>query len=149
MPVVASSQLTISARPSLGATVALLELAGLPSSDLTESHLAHFFYCGADDARIALVGLELYESNALLRSLAVAPGARDRGLGSALVAHAEHYARSQGVRAMYLLTTTSERFFARRGYARIARAAVVPAIQSTHEFAHLCPDSSTLMAKAL
>jgi amino-acid N-acetyltransferase len=145
----AASALQISARPALRVAVALLEPAGLPATDLTEAHLEHFFYCGPNESPTGLIGLEIYDTNALLRSLLVAGPARGAGLGSALVRYAENYARSQGVRAMYLLTTTAERFFAQMGYARIARGAVVPAIQGTREFRELCPESSALMAKAL
>jgi amino-acid N-acetyltransferase len=95
------------------------------------------------------VGLELYGTDALLRSLVVAPSVRGTGLGSALVTHAEFYARTQGVRAMYLLTKTAERFFSQRGYQRIARGEAISAIESTREFRELCPESSALMAKAL
>jgi amino-acid N-acetyltransferase len=144
-----SSRPAISARPTLHSAVALLESVDLPASDLSEGHLEHFFYCGGPGALTALIGLELYGGDALLRSLVVAPGAREQGLGSALVEHAEKHARAQGVRAMYLLTTTAEQFFARRGYQRIARAGLVPAIQATREFRDLCPSSSALMAKAL
>jgi amino-acid N-acetyltransferase len=139
----------ISARPALHATVTLLEAAGLPSVDLTPAHLKHFFYCGTGEAPTALVELELYGADALLRSLVVNQAARRRGLGSALLEHVEDYARTQRVRAIYLLTTTAESFFERRGYHRIARAAAGPAIQATREFKDLRPQSSALMAKAL
>jgi amino-acid N-acetyltransferase len=149
MSALAPQELLISARPALRAVVALLESAGLPAVDLRREHLQHFFYCGASEAPTGLVGLELYGPDALLRSLVVVPATRGGGLGSTLLEHAEGYARSRGVRAVYLLTTTAERFFAQRGYVRVARAAVSPAIQGTQEFAQLCPDSSALMAKAL
>jgi amino-acid N-acetyltransferase len=145
----APQELLIRAQPPLRAAVALLESAGLPIIDLTASHLERFFYCGTSEAPTGMVGLELYGADALLRSLVISPAKRASGLGSALVEHAESYARSQGVRAIYLLTNTAEAFFAQRGYLRIARAAAVPAIQATHEFKELCPDSSAVMAKAL
>ena len=145
----AAAALQISARPPLRAAVALLEPAGLPATDLTEAHLEHFFYCGPRESPSGLIGLEIDGTNALLRSLLVASAARGAGLGSALVGYAERYARAQGVRAMYLLTTTAEGFFTRMGYARIARGSVVRAIQATREFSELCPASSALMAKAL
>lgn len=144
-----SSSPIISARPLLHVTVALLESAGLPACDLGPEHLEHFLYCGAAEAPTGLIGLEMYGADALLRSLVVTPAAREFGLGSALVVHAESYASSQGVRAMYLLTKAAERFFAQRGYQRITRAAAVPAIQATREFRQLCPDSAALMAKTL
>lgn len=97
--------------PSFRAAVALLAAVGLPSSDLTEPQLAHFLFSGPRDAPTGLVGLELYDGVALLRSLAVAPDARRSGLGSALLEQAEGYAYAHGVRSLYLLTTTAQRFF--------------------------------------
>ena len=76
-------------RPPQPGVVALLEAEGLPASDLTEGHLEHFFFTGSDGAPSALVGLEMYGEDALLRSLVVSATARTQGLGSALVQHAE------------------------------------------------------------
>jgi amino-acid N-acetyltransferase len=129
--------------------VAVLEAEGLPAFDLTESHLEHFFFTGADGAQSALVGLEIYGEAALLRSLVVSAAARTQGLGSALVLHAEEYAAARQVRALYLLTTTAETYFEHRGYKRIDRAEAPPAVKSTREFASLCPSSSAFMIKRL
>ena len=123
----------------------LLTEANLPTSDLTEAHLQHFFASGED----GVVGLEIYPPVALLRSLAVAASARGRGIGSALLADAERYAREQRIQQIYLLTSTAEQFFARAGYERVERAAVPQAIQETQEFSTLCPASSALMRKQL
>ena len=98
-------------RPPQSSVVALLEAEGLPASDLTEAHLQHFFFTGTDGAPSALVGLEFYGQDALLRSLVVSAVARTQGLGSALVLHAEEYAAAHQVRALYLLTTTAESYF--------------------------------------
>jgi amino-acid N-acetyltransferase len=143
------TEVRFSAQPELPVIVRLLEDAGLPALDLTESHLEHFFYCGPSQTPAGLVGLELYDTDALLRSLWVAPEARAEGLGSALVDHAEDHARVQGVRVMYLLTTTAEGFFAQLGYQRIARGLAPRAIQASREFRELCPDSSAVMVKSL
>jgi amino-acid N-acetyltransferase len=129
--------------------VALLEAEGLPASDLTETHLEHFFFTGSDGAPSALVGLEIYGEAALLRSLVVSVAARTQGLGSVLLLHAEEYAAAHQVRALYLLTTTAEPYFAHRGYRRIDRSEAPPSIQSTREFAGLCPSSSAFMIKRL
>jgi amino-acid N-acetyltransferase len=136
-------------RPPHLSVLALLEAEGLPASDLTEAHLEHFFFTGSDGAPSALVGLEIYEEAALLRSLVVSAAARIQGLGSALVLHAEQYAASHQVRALYLLTTTAESYFEHRGYKRIDRAEAPSSIQSTREFASLCPSSSAFMIKRL
>jgi len=136
-------------RPPHLSVVALLEAEGLPASDLTDTHLEHFFFTGTDDAPSALVGLEIYGEAALLRSLVVSAAARTKGLGSALVLHAEEYAAAHQVRALYLLTTTAEPYFEHRGYRRIDRSQAPPPIQSTREFASLCPASSAFMIKRL
>jgi len=136
-------------RPPQLSVVALLEAEGLPASDLTESHLEHFFFTGTDGAPSALVGLEIHGEDGLLRSLVVSSAARSQGVGSALVRHVEQYAASRRVRALYLLTTTAESYFERRGYRRVDRAQAPPSIQSTREFASLCPASSAFMIKRL
>jgi amino-acid N-acetyltransferase len=139
----------IGRRPPLAAAARLLAAAQLPTSDLSEQHCEHFFFCGPASAPVGLVGLELFGDVALLRSLAVAAAARSAGTGSALVRHAEDHARASGVRVLYLLTTTAEPFFARHGYARAPRDTAPEAIRATREFAGLCPASSALMFKPL
>jgi amino-acid N-acetyltransferase len=136
-------------KPSVSAVTRLLTEAGLPSSDLTAAHLENFFGCGSPSAPDGIVGVELYESVALLRSLAVSASCRGRGCGTELVAQAERFAQSQGAKDIYLLTTTAERFFERLGYARVQREAAPVAIQRTQEFSTLCSSSSALMAKRL
>jgi amino-acid N-acetyltransferase len=141
--------LMIRGRPPRSAAVALLQAQGLPVSDITDEHLEHFFFMGSDGSPTGLVGIEVYGTDALLRSLVVAENARTQGIGSALVQHAEEYATSRRVSAMYLLTTTAESFFERRNYRRVDRTQAPPAIQSTPEFAGLCPASSAFMMKRL
>ena len=139
----------ITARPPLEAAIALLRASDLPTEDLTDTHLEHFFAAGTAESPVGLVGLELFDSDALLRSLVVDPHARTAGVGSRLVEHAEAHARARGATAIYLLTTTAERFFARRGYVRAERSTAPTSIQSTREFASLCPASSAFMVKHL
>jgi amino-acid N-acetyltransferase len=141
--------LMIRGRPPRSTAVALLQAQGLPVSDITDEHLEHFFFMGSDGSPTGLVGVEIYGNDALLRSLAVAETARTQGIGSALVQHAEDYAVSRHVNAMYLLTTTAEIFFERRGYRRVDRAQAPQAIQSAPEFVSLCPASSAFMIKRL
>ena len=126
-----------------------LSESGLPVEDITAQHLQHFFGCGSGSKLEGVVGLELYGDAALLRSLAVAAERRGSGLGSKLVAHAEGYARGKGVKSLYLLTTTAEAFFQRRGYAKIPRENAPPAVKATREFSGICPLSSAFMVKHL
>ena len=136
-------------RPPKSGVVALLEAEELPISDLTEAHLEHFFFTGSDGAPSAIVGLELYGPDALLRSLVVGTDARTQGVGTALVRHAEGYALAHQVHTLYLLTNTAEGYFEHRGYRRVDRTQAPPAIRSTREFASLCLASSTFMIKRL
>jgi amino-acid N-acetyltransferase len=141
--------LMIRGRPSLSTAVALLQAQGLPVSDITDEHLEDFFYIGSDSSPVGLAGLEIYGTDALLRSLVVGEYARNKGLGSGLIEHVEQYAASRRVRSIYLLTTTAESFFKRLGYERIDRSRAPPSIERTREFASLCPASSAFMVKSL
>jgi len=140
---------SIERRPWRDGATRLLGAAGLPTADLTDAHMEHFFYCGNPEAPLALVGLEFCGENALLRSLAVAPEGRNSGVGSALVERAESHARERGARSIFLLTTTAEDFFRRRGYESADRAAAPAAIRATREFADICPASSAFLTKSL
>jgi amino-acid N-acetyltransferase len=105
-----------------------------------------------DDASSTLtgvVGLELKNNNALLRSLAVIEPQRGKGLATQLVREIEKYARSQQVDTLYLLTLTAERFFAKRGYRKTDRKSAPAAIQETVEFSSLCPATAVCMKKHL
>ena len=139
----------ISARPPLAGAVALLVSARLPTEDLTPAHCESFFFTGPAEAPTGLVGLELLGDVALLRSLVVSPQRRGQGDGRALLNHAEAYARRLDVRALYLLTTTAEDFFARHGYRRAERESAPAAIRATREFAGICPASSAFMFRTL
>ena len=121
----------------------------MPTQDLVDTHLPHFFFVGPRDVPVGLVGLELYGPHALLRSLVVLEAERGRGLGTQLVEHAEAHARAQGVQSIYLLTLNAQQFFAQRGYRVAERERAPLSIQRTREFASLCPASSVFMTKTL
>jgi amino-acid N-acetyltransferase len=139
----------ISSRPDLATVRSLLASARLPTDDLTEDHLAHFFHAVDADRPLGIVGVELLGELGLLRSLVVRDESRATGLGSALVRRVEDHARSHGVRELYLLTTTAQAFFAARGYRVAPRDQVPEAIRSTREFAAICPASAAVMTKQL
>ena len=144
-----AEMLTILRHPTRLGALAILEAAQLPTADLSDGHLDHFFYLGPPAAPTGLIGCEIHGSDGLLRSLVVTPVNHGAGTGSALVEHVEAYARKEGVRVMYLLTTTAAEFFARRGYSSVDRNQVPDSIRSTSEYSGLCPVSSTIMVKHL
>ncbi|HQR56528.1 MAG TPA: arsenic resistance N-acetyltransferase ArsN2 [Burkholderiaceae bacterium] len=133
----------------LGRVVALLEHAGLPAADITPDGLADFMVAHDAAEIIGVAGLERHGEHGLLRSLAVAPDWRGRGLGAALVEAIEAKARALGVRSLLLLTRTAAPLFAARGYEEITRSQAPAAVQASTEFTVLCPASSTCMQKII
>lgn len=130
------------------AVEALLSENHLPASDLQESDI-RLFGCWEDNGLRGVVGLEMHGQAALLRSLVVPAGERGRGLGAALVSHAERFAAQHGVDTIYLLTTTAAAFFERHGYGHAPRQNAPATIAATRQFSHLCPSSSAFMTKSL
>lgn len=137
------------ARPDdLPAVHALLRASELPWEDVAP-HFGAFLVGERAGAFVACAGFEHYGEAALVRSVALAPALRARGLGAALCETLLGDARRRGVRAAFLLTTTASRFFARQGFAPLAREHAPAAIRATREFAELCPASAVLMQRAL
>jgi amino-acid N-acetyltransferase len=127
----------------------LLAEAGLPTVDITFKKLQNFYGYESDGQVIGIVGVEIYSSIGLLRSLVVDPRHRSEGIGSALVEFAEDFALEEGVKTLYLLTTTAEPFFLKRGYAKVPREEAPPEIQRTSEYSDICPVSSAFMMKQI
>lgn len=141
--------MTIRSGPPEAEVKRLLEEARLPTADITPEKLQTFYALEQNGQVRGVVGLELYGTEGLLRSLVVSPDGRAQGVGSALVAHAERLAAGRGVTALYLLTDTAEAFFRRRGYEPAARDRAPEAIRRTSEFAALCSSTSVFMVKRL
>jgi amino-acid N-acetyltransferase len=129
------------------AIAALLRAADLPYEDIAP-HLGHFLVARQGATIIGAIGLEVYAPDGLLRSLVVAPAYRGRGLGDELVRRLEGAAADWGVERFWLLTTTAEAFFARRGFQVTPRAAAPAEIAATHEFKSLCPSTAICMTRA-
>ena len=85
--------------------------------------------------------------HALLRSVAVSADWRSRGLGRALVARAIALAEERGAKALYLLTTSAERYFPSFGFTQTTRDAVPADVSATAEFKGACPASAIVMVR--
>jgi len=134
----------------LGAIKALLAENELPVADVDAALLVDFLV--AEDAGgkiVGSVGLERFGHSALLRSLATARKARNAGLGTRLLAHAELMARASDVSELWLLTTTAAGFFRRAGYADVDRGTASADVQASAQFAELCPASAVCLTKRL
>jgi amino-acid N-acetyltransferase len=130
------------------AVLALLQSAGLPISDLTSAQQLQLWVLKSN-ALQGVIALEHFGTEALLRSLAVAPEYRQRGLGRELVARLEHDAHADGIKQLVLLTETAGPFFRGLGYQVIDRQSVSEALKQSAEFRSLCPASAVCMSKTL
>ena len=79
-------------------------------------HRQGFVVADSAGSLLGCAGVERHGDLGLLRSVAVTGQAQGRGVGSALVADRIATARTSGLRALYLLTTTAESYFARIGF---------------------------------
>ena len=132
----------------LDAVERLLSASKLPLDGVAAA-LPTFVVAEADGAIVGVAGLETCCENALLRSVAVEPSWRSRGAGRALVTRVIADAESRGIRALYLLTTTAERYFPSFGFREIAREQVPDDVRETAEFRSACPASATVMERSL
>ena len=130
------------------AATAFIAASGLPTADLSTSS-PYLWIARTGQVVSGTVGLEVHGDAGLLRSLAVAPASRGRGLGTLLVDRVEQEARGLGLAELVLLTETADDFFSALGYRVVARESVPEAIRRSAEFRALCPASATCMRKAL
>jgi amino-acid N-acetyltransferase len=127
---------------------ALLERLQLPLAGVDE-HLTTLLVAREGSRIVGTAGLELYADGALLRSVAVAPDRQGKQLGHQLTDAALHLAASHGVNAVFLLTTTAERFFPKFGFEPIDRTQVPQSVRASVEFQSACPASAIVMRKLL
>ncbi|HEV3057777.1 MAG TPA: arsenic resistance N-acetyltransferase ArsN2 [Vicinamibacterales bacterium] len=137
------------ARPEdIGEVLSLLQENHLPTAGLHE-HLATALVARHDGHVVGSAALEVYRDGALLRSVAVAPHLHGLGLGRHLTDAAIRLGTQLQAPALYLLTTTAERYFPKFGFEPITRAEVPASVQTSIEFTAACPSSATVMRKPL
>jgi amino-acid N-acetyltransferase len=124
----------------------LLTMSQLPLAGVADS-LPGFVVAESEGAIVGTAAIEVCCDNALLRSVAVAPEWRSRGLGRALVTRVIADAEARGLHALYLLTTTAEHYFPSFGFREVARADVPADVQGTEEFRSACPASAVVMCR--
>ncbi len=132
----------------LPAIIALLKASELPCEDVRPGR-QEFIVAVSENCIVGVVGLERTGPYGLLRSLAVEPGWRSKGLGKALVDEMLSHAWLKGVGEVYLLTTTAPGFFEKQGFVAAAREEAPKAIHNTAEFKSICPVSSVCMKKKI
>jgi amino-acid N-acetyltransferase len=128
----------------------LLKNADLPIEDLTDYKLKNFMVAKHKDGSVVgVVGIEMYQKSGLLRSLAVHPSYRGKGLGRHLTREIESFACQNGIETLYLLTMTAADFFPKIGYEVMQRDKVPESIRRTEEFKNVCPVSAVCLFKVL
>lgn len=132
---------------------ALLLSLKLPTEGAAD-HLATFVLAEQGAQLVGCAGAEVYPAAspgpvALLRSVAVAPGLQQRGLGQALVSLMLEQARQRGIHSVHLLTVTAPEYFARFGFKRGPREHAPPALMQSAEFQGACPACAAFMSLPL
>ena len=145
-PTTAAPRLRPASPADLAAVEQLLTASSLPLDGVREA-LSTFVVAEAGDDLVGVAGLEVCCDNALLRSVAVRPEWRSHGLGRALVTRVISDAETRGLHALYLLTTTAERYFPDFGFRTISRDEVPADLRDTAEFRGACPASATVMCR--
>jgi amino-acid N-acetyltransferase len=135
-------------KKDLGKVRELLTAARLPLDGVSDC-IDKFIVAESDGSRVGSIVLERYGDYALLRSAAVADSYRGKGVGHKLVDALLARAASDGVKTMYLLTTTADAWFPEFGFATIDRSWVPDAVMASGEFMGACPSSATVMRKSL
>lgn len=138
-----------STRKDLSAIDGLLAASKLPALESDVFQPEDFRVAEEGRSTLGAIGIERYETDGLLRSLVVTPQARGRGIGESLVSEIENHARAIGLRSLYLLTTTADKFFDKLEYDVIPRGDMPATVQQSSEFSTLCPASAVCMHKTL
>ena len=122
----------------------LLEDNDLPVAGV-DDHWKTFLVAIDGERIVGCGGSETYPAAALIRSVAVASEYRRAGLGRRIVRELLDRLSSHGLREFYLLTTTAEQYFRKRGFRRIDRDEVNPSILASREFQDACPAGAVCM----
>ena len=138
---------TVGTACDLGEVKTLLATCRLPTEDIGRD--AVFMAARRREQLCGVAGFERFGEVALLRSVAVHPTWRRKGIARALCEAIMHEARQRGVQQLFLLTTDADRFFARLGFAAIDRAALPDEVRATAQFRELCPQTAIAMARML
>ncbi|HEX9981657.1 MAG TPA: arsenic resistance N-acetyltransferase ArsN2 [Thermoanaerobaculia bacterium] len=123
---------------------ALLLASDLPTAGVDE-HWRTFIVARDGETLVGCGGAEAHQFVALIRSVAIAPDHRSHGLGRRIVRQLLDRLASRGIREFYLLTTTAEPYFRKRGFKTVDRDEVHPQLLSSREFQDACPSTAICM----
>ena len=122
----------------------LLAANSLPTEGVDE-HWRTFLIARAGERVIGCGGAETHQFVALIRSIAVAEEHRGAGVGRRIVRQLLDRLASRGIREFYLLTTSAQGYFEKRGFKTIDRDEIHPQLLGSTELQGECPDTATCM----
>ena len=126
----------------------LLAENDLPTAGV-DDHWKAFVVAREGRALAGCGGAEVYDGAALIRSIAVATQRRGGGIGDQIVRRLLDDLKKRGVAELYLLTTTAEEYFGKRGFEKVNRVEVPTQLLRSREFQDACPTTATCMRLAI
>jgi amino-acid N-acetyltransferase len=138
-------QQEIKTEKELEALQVFLRANQLPADDIRLNNCVYLTYYNTEETLVGSGGLEIYDTKALLRSLAVSPEIRGQQLGKQIVSDLLAKAKSLAIVEVYLLTETAFYFFHKLGFQELQRNEVPDVIRSSTEFSQVCPTSAQVM----
>jgi N-acetylglutamate synthase-like GNAT family acetyltransferase/SAM-dependent methyltransferase len=141
----ASFQVRSASGADLPAVTSLLHDWELPLDGIEEQFGPGYAVAEEIGMVIGAIGVERYGEYGLLRSAVVAANVRGRGVGEALVLDRIDWSMREGLRGLYLLTTTAAEYFPRFGFRTLDRSQVPAEVQASVEFGSACPATATVM----
>ena len=122
----------------------LLKTNKLPYEDIISSKVD--FITSQPDGNLAgCIGIEKYGEDGLLRSFAVDDKYKNKGIGKDLLNELISKSKSEGIKKLHLLTTTADKYFAKKGFRNSERSNAPKAILNSKEFSEICPSNSVYM----
>lgn len=130
------------------AVSALLSASRLATLDSSSQFGPHHVVANDSEGRlVGVAGVEVHESDALLRSVAVAPSFRSQGLGRQLTQDRLRWAAEHQISTVYLLTTDASSYWRRHGFSEIGRDDAPSSIRSTSQWSGGCSSSAIAMKR--
>jgi amino-acid N-acetyltransferase len=126
----------------------LLEENALPTVGVDEWYGNFVVAANETGDPVGVAGFELYNHNALLRSVAVEKECRNAGYGRAVVEAVLGNARKKGVKVVYLFTETAQDYFKRLGFEVVERGQVDEPVKGSPELTECC-SRATAMRKVV
>lgn len=127
----------------------ILKRVGLPTAGV-DNNIIHFLVATSkSNELLAVIGMEIVGTDGLLRSLACNPNFCKQGIAAELIANALIVARKQGIKNLYLMTQSAEKYMQKFGFKTVERQDIPEDLLKQSELNFACSTCSTCMSLAL